>query len=195
MQARNIPDASVTLPLMDGEPALLVSTSTQDTIYQVNNPLTDWACCDCAWAQKGNICKHQLKVIFMLTAATEMQLMQRLGTFKGQANGGMQALQDSLYEASVLPLAETDCQGLDQPELIDSHQIPLPPAQHEEVQKKQPAPLHQTDNASIFSMMQTILAECADDQELRAIMAAGLAATLGSIRNARALQQGSLPHP
>ncbi len=44
-------------------------------------------------------------------------------------------------------------------------------------------------------MMQTIMAECADDQELRAIMAAGLAATLGSIRNARALQQGSLPHP
>ncbi len=30
-------------------------------------------------------------------------------------------------------------------------------------------------------MMQTIMAECADDQELGAIMAAGLAATLGSI--------------
>ena len=92
MQARNISNASVTLPLMDGEPALVVRTSTPDTIYQVHNPLTDWACCDCAWAQKGNICKHQLKVISMLTAATEMQLMQRLGTFKGQANGGMQAL-------------------------------------------------------------------------------------------------------
>ena len=193
VQARSIPDSHVTLPSLPDEPALVQSSSHPGTLYQVLNPLTNWACCECPWAQQGNICKHQLKVIAMQTHASEIQLMQRLGTFKGQANGGMQALQTSLQADT--PLLETEILDTDQPEAIECQHTPLPSAQPEQPPQKEPAKLHQTDDAALLSMLQTMLAESVDDPELRDIMAAGLAATLGTIRNAKAAQQGSMPHP
>ncbi|MCO5557588.1 hypothetical protein L7F22_011154 [Adiantum nelumboides] len=33
--------------------------------YTVYNADCDWGCCNCAWAMKGNLCKHQVKVMLM----------------------------------------------------------------------------------------------------------------------------------
>jgi hypothetical protein len=34
--------------------------------YAVYNPNTEWACCECVYAQKGNLCKYQIKVLRMM---------------------------------------------------------------------------------------------------------------------------------
>ncbi|MCO5559333.1 hypothetical protein L7F22_050746 [Adiantum nelumboides] len=39
--------------------------SSKGVYYTVYNADCDWGCCNCAWAMKGNLCKHQVKVMLM----------------------------------------------------------------------------------------------------------------------------------
>ena len=84
-------DARVTLPAVAHESAL-VQSSTAGTVWEVHNLLTDWGCCNCSDGLRGNICCHQLEVISMMRPCSEAELVRKLGTFKGQIQGGMQAL-------------------------------------------------------------------------------------------------------
>ena len=66
LKAREIPDSCVTLPIADDGPALVTSMNNASKLYSVYSPDCEWGCCDCLWALKGNICRHQIKVLMIL---------------------------------------------------------------------------------------------------------------------------------
>ena len=89
LKAREIPDSCVTLPIADDGPALVTSKSTASKVYLVYNPDSEWGCCDCAWALKGNICKHQVKVLLMLhPSLAEGTITRYCGSLAGTREGG-----------------------------------------------------------------------------------------------------------
>ena len=90
LKARNILDRNVTLPMQDGAPATVKSCSKPDMVYTVFNPSSEWACCTCSQANRGYICKHKLKVLWMLKPDVEEGSIARLcGFLKGTVHGGV----------------------------------------------------------------------------------------------------------
>ncbi|BBN19715.1 hypothetical protein MPTK1_8g13000 [Marchantia polymorpha subsp. ruderalis] len=66
LQAASIPDSNVSVPLEHEKvAATVISTKDPSVRYTVYNPDTEWACCDCEWARRGNMCKHQVKLLIM----------------------------------------------------------------------------------------------------------------------------------
>ena len=89
LKAREIPDSCVTLPIADDGPALVTSKSNAGKLYTVYNPDCEWGCCDCLWAMKGNICKHQIKVLMMLhPSLAEGRITRYCGSLAGTSEGG-----------------------------------------------------------------------------------------------------------
>jgi len=66
LKAREISDSCVTLPIADDGAALVTLKTNPSKMYSVYSPDCEWGCCDCVWALKGNICKHQIKVLMIL---------------------------------------------------------------------------------------------------------------------------------
>jgi hypothetical protein len=66
LQSLKIPDSCISLPTKVGQPALVTSSKWPHVRYAVYNPDTQWACCECVHVQKGNLCKHQIKVLRMM---------------------------------------------------------------------------------------------------------------------------------
>jgi hypothetical protein len=64
--ARLILDTNVTLPSYDGGPTHVMSSRKVQMQYTIHNPTSKWACCNYVNAQRGHICKHQLKVLLFL---------------------------------------------------------------------------------------------------------------------------------
>ena len=90
LKARAIPDEDVTLPLKDGDTALVTSTSHRHLRYTVHNPGSEWGVCNCVWAQRGNMCKHHLKVVMMLHPdIAEGTIARYCGRLAGNVNGGL----------------------------------------------------------------------------------------------------------
>ena len=89
LKAREIPDSCVTLPIADDGPALVTSKTNAAKVYSVYSPDCEWGCCDCLWALKGNICKHQVKVLQMLhPSLAEGTITRYCGTLAGRVEGG-----------------------------------------------------------------------------------------------------------
>ena len=89
LKAREIPDSCVTLPIACDGPALVTSKSNVEKVYSVYNPDCEWGCCDCAWALKGNICKHQIKVLMLLhPSLAEGTITRYCGSLAGTTEGG-----------------------------------------------------------------------------------------------------------
>ena len=89
LKAREIPDSCVTLPIADDGPALVTSKNNAAKVYSVYNPDCEWGCCDCAWALKGNICKHQIKVLMILhPSLAEGTITRYCGSLAGTTEGG-----------------------------------------------------------------------------------------------------------
>ena len=89
LKAREIPDSCVTLPIADGGPALVTSKSDASKVNAVYNPDCEWGCCDCFWALKGNICKHQIKVLQMVhPSLAEGTITRYCGSLAGRVEGG-----------------------------------------------------------------------------------------------------------
>ena len=63
LKARAIPNEDVTLPVNDGDIALITSTKHCDLHYTVHNPGSKWGVNNCVW---GNMCKHHVKVVMMM---------------------------------------------------------------------------------------------------------------------------------
>jgi len=113
LKAREIPDSCVTLPIADDGPALVTSKNNASKLYFVYNPDCEWGCCDCVWALKGNICKHQIKVLMMLHPShAEGTITRYCGSLAGTAEGGRGNMLDPIvhfpddcYDAG--PLAPT----------------------------------------------------------------------------------------
>ena len=59
-KALKIPDSDVAL---EGRFAKVISKQDQDRAHTVWNPGSEYAICDCSWAEMGNLCEHVLKVI------------------------------------------------------------------------------------------------------------------------------------
>ncbi|KAJ7526189.1 hypothetical protein O6H91_17G086300 [Diphasiastrum complanatum] len=62
VEARLIPDHDVYLPPCTDESARVHSQSKLNVKYEVLNIGSEWACCTCPRSQKGNLCKHVIKV-------------------------------------------------------------------------------------------------------------------------------------
>ena len=66
LKAREILDTNVTLPEIDGDTAIITSTTHCHMRYTVYNLGSKWNVCNCIWAQHGNMCKHHVKVVMMM---------------------------------------------------------------------------------------------------------------------------------
>ena len=89
LKAREILDSCVTLPIACDGPTLVTSKSNAAKLYYVYNPDCEWGCCDCVWALKGNICKHQIKVLMMLhPSLAEGTITRYSGSLAGTTEGG-----------------------------------------------------------------------------------------------------------
>jgi hypothetical protein len=73
-KVKDILDSNVTLPTHGSGVALVTSNKHALKGYWVYNPNFEWACCECLFAQQGNICKHQIKVLMMM----HLKLVERL---------------------------------------------------------------------------------------------------------------------
>jgi hypothetical protein len=92
-QAQKIPDSNVRLPASEGKPAFVWSSKRSYLEYAVYNPCTEWTMCECVHSQKGNICKHQLKVLRMTRPdIAEDNIARYLGSLRGTAAGGFKNL-------------------------------------------------------------------------------------------------------
>ena len=89
LKAREIPDSCVTLPIATDGPALVTSMNNATKLYSVYSPECEWGCCDCVWALKGNICKHQIKVLMILhPELAEGTITRYCGSLSGTCEGG-----------------------------------------------------------------------------------------------------------
>ena len=89
LKAREIPDSCVTLPIATDGPALVTSMNNTAKLYSVYSPDCEWGCCDCMWALKGNICKHQIKVLMILHPdLAEGTITRYCGSLAGTCEGG-----------------------------------------------------------------------------------------------------------
>ena len=90
IQANSIPNDNVVLPLYIGGPALVRSSKRGHIAYAVHNPCAEWAVCECVYSQKGNICKHQFKVLELTRPnLASGKIARYLGSIRGTAQGGM----------------------------------------------------------------------------------------------------------
>jgi hypothetical protein len=67
LKSLNISDANVRLPTADRvglASSAVVKSSNGTSEYTITSPGTPDASCDCAWAKRGNYCKHLMKVGF-----------------------------------------------------------------------------------------------------------------------------------
>jgi len=63
--------------------------------YKVPLPFTKYACCTCEWALRGNLCKHQVDILF---TCTKKYIIQYCGTWYGFDHGGFIAMfADPIY--------------------------------------------------------------------------------------------------
>lgn len=93
VQAQTIPDTNVQLSLDLGGPAYVRSSKRPHLRYAVYNPCTEWAICECVHSQRGNICKHQLKVLRMVRPdLAEGNIARYLGTLRGTSHSGLHQL-------------------------------------------------------------------------------------------------------
>ena len=89
LKAREIPDSAVTLPIADDGPALVTSKKNPSKFYSIYSPDCEWGCCDCMWALKRNICKHQIKVLMILhPSLAEGTITRYCGSLAGTSEGG-----------------------------------------------------------------------------------------------------------
>ena len=89
LKTREIPDSCVTLPIADDGPALVTSKTNPTKLYYVYSLDCEWGCCDCMWALKGNICKHQIKVLMILhPELAEGTITRYCGSLAGTCEGG-----------------------------------------------------------------------------------------------------------
>jgi hypothetical protein len=51
--------------------------------YEVPFPFTKYVCCTCEWTLRGNLCKHQVVVLFTCTNLTKKIIIQYYGIWYG----------------------------------------------------------------------------------------------------------------
>jgi hypothetical protein len=104
LQSLKIPDSCVSLPTEAGQLALVTLSKRPHVRYAVYNPDTEWASCECVYAQKGNLCKHQIKVLRMMKPElADGTIVKVCGTLYGTRVGGVSALRRPLSPPADSP--------------------------------------------------------------------------------------------
>jgi hypothetical protein len=93
LRAREIPNSSMTFLKDDGGYAIVAFLTHEHLNYKVYNSESEWACYECFRSQKGNICKHQIKVImFLCLDLTEGTIACYYGPLNGTLNDGFNSM-------------------------------------------------------------------------------------------------------
>jgi len=65
------------------------SQQLPNIIYVVKFPFIEISCCTCEWALQGNMCKHQIVVIFACTNVSQQDIIHYYGTWYGSHHEGL----------------------------------------------------------------------------------------------------------
>jgi hypothetical protein len=85
-----IPLTHVYQPTLESDGAWGIwSQCLPNVIYAVKFPFTEIVCCTCEWALRGNMCKHQIVVIFTCTYISQEDIIHYYGTWYGSHRGGL----------------------------------------------------------------------------------------------------------
>ncbi len=91
-KATLIPHTNVTHRIDDskeiGHAWMVQSQQHLNMTYKVPLPFTEYACYTCEWALRGNLCKHQVVVLFTCTDLIKKYIIQYYGRWYGSNHGG-----------------------------------------------------------------------------------------------------------
>lgn len=87
-RALEIPDDHVGFYDDDPRHARVFSMTNQLRFYVVHNADIEWATCDCDWALRGNLCKHQVKVMMMVGFKVDTILHRGVDMYNAHAIDG-----------------------------------------------------------------------------------------------------------
>ncbi|KAF2303531.1 hypothetical protein GH714_019011 [Hevea brasiliensis] len=99
-KALKIPDLDV---IIEGRCAKVTDQLDRDRVHVVWNPGSDFAICDCNWAEMGNICEHVFKVI--ACATTKVAVQKQLAALVDFDNGDITV--DPIQKDAVGTLEQT----------------------------------------------------------------------------------------
>jgi hypothetical protein len=106
LQSLKIPDSYILLPTVPGQPTV-TSSKRPHVKYAVYNPDTQWACCECVHSQKGNSCKHQIKVLRMIKPElADGTIVKVCGTLYGTSLRSISALCKPISLGALSPRRE-----------------------------------------------------------------------------------------
>jgi len=90
LRSLEIPDSHVVLYPNGEDLALCASISNFPTVYTITAPNSNWAHCDCPMGQRGNVCKHSLKVFKMINPGiSDTLIIRHAGTLRGTIAGAL----------------------------------------------------------------------------------------------------------
>ncbi len=85
-----IPPTHMIKPSMESYSTWIVRNQHYSHVsYKVMHPFTEYASCTCEWAMSGNLCKHQIMIILMVTNVTQEDVIEYCGTWYGSNCGGL----------------------------------------------------------------------------------------------------------
>lgn len=87
LKDKQIPNHRVMLPIAEDAPIIVSSHNNLSNSYLMYSLDCEWACCDCRWALKGDICKHEIKILKIMVERT---IKCNCGFLKGVVGGGLQ---------------------------------------------------------------------------------------------------------
>lgn len=73
LRALSISDTDVSLPKQAGEPAFVCSSASEGVEHTVCNPGSAEATCSCVHSQRGNLCKHLIKVRLIMPTTESLR--------------------------------------------------------------------------------------------------------------------------
>ncbi|KAL3683486.1 hypothetical protein R1sor_001508 [Riccia sorocarpa] len=91
VKAKTIPDSMVMTELDGSKVRVFQSSSKPDTCYTVMDWTTKDSRCTCSMSAAGNVCKHEVKAMFM-DGITETEIVKTLGRKAGSSSGGVENL-------------------------------------------------------------------------------------------------------
>ncbi len=87
-KATRIPVTHVYQPTLECDGAWGIQNQhLPNVIYVVKFPFTEIFCCTCEWALRGNMCEHQIVVIFTCTNISQEDIIHYCGTSYGSHYG------------------------------------------------------------------------------------------------------------
>ncbi|MCO5587623.1 hypothetical protein L7F22_041572 [Adiantum nelumboides] len=108
-RALEIPDEYVRFHGDDPKHAKVLSLSKQLHFYTVLNADVEWATCNCDWAIRGNLCKHQVKVMILASIDAQTIIDKGLSMYSRTIEDGHKStIEPTSPLSAVGPVEEVD---------------------------------------------------------------------------------------